>query len=193
MPRAPDWMVLIEIGLPEGIKPQDTLARLFEAAGDLVEDGVIANSGAQRGRMWALRENLPEANRRIGSISSHDISVPLPRLPEFIAQTRAALTARGDYRINCFGHVGDGNLHFNVFPAAGRDRSEYENERGAVKDLVHAIVDGFGGSVAAEHGIGRFKVQDLERYGDPGKRAAMRAIKVALDPNGILNPGAVLA
>jgi len=188
----PDWMVLVEVGLPEGIDPEEALAGLFEAAGALVEDGVIAQSGAQRAQMWTLRESLPEANKRIGSISSHDISVPLPDLAQFIAQAGAAVRTLGDFRINCFGHVGDGNLHYNVFPAPGRSRAEYANLRGQVKDLVHAIVDGFGGSVSAEHGIGRLKVPDLERYGDPGKLAAMRAIKAALDPLGIMNPGAVL-
>jgi FAD/FMN-containing dehydrogenase len=188
----PDWMILLEIGLPEGIDAEEALAGLFEAAGTLVEDGVIAQSGAQRAQMWALREALPEANKRIGSISSHDISVPLPDLPRFIAQASAAVRAAGDFRINCFGHVGDGNLHYNVFPAQGRARAEYANARGRVKDMVHEIVDGFGGSVSAEHGIGRLKVDDLERFADPGKLAAMRAIKAALDPLGIMNPGAVL-
>jgi FAD/FMN-containing dehydrogenase len=98
----------------------------------------------------------------------------------------------GDYRINCFGHVGDGNLHYNVFPAAGRSVQDYANQRGVVQRAVHDLVHAMGGSVSAEHGVGRLKVEDLERYGDPVKLAAMRAIKAALDPAGIMNPGAVL-
>ena len=95
-------------------------------------------------------------------------------------------------RINCFGHVGDGNLHYNVFPPEGRDRSDYEGKRVAIKDAVHDLVVALEGSISAEHGIGRLKAGDLERYGDPVRLEAMRAIKAALDPKGILNPGAVL-
>lgn len=190
----PEWMVLVEAGLPEGIDPGAALESLFAAGleAGLAEDGVIATSGAQRAELWRLRESLPEANRKIGAISSHDISVPLSALPEFIARATEALRRFGDVRINCFGHVGDGNLHFNVFPAEGRSRAEYENQRGAIKDRVHEIVAALDGSVSAEHGIGRFKTGDLARYGDPGRVAAMRAVKAALDPLGIMNPGAVL-
>jgi FAD/FMN-containing dehydrogenase len=102
------------------------------------------------------------------------------------------MAALGDMRVNCFGHVGDGNLHYNLFPATGRDRSDYEAQRPALIEAVHDIVHGFGGSVSAEHGIGRLKVADLERYGDPVALGVMRQIKAALDPEGILNPGAVL-
>ncbi|MGR3464782.1 FAD-binding oxidoreductase [Limimaricola sp.] len=190
----PEWMVLVELGLPEGLAPEDSLAAIFEAAvgAGISRDGVIASSEAQSEALWAIRETIPEANRRIGSISSHDISVPLSALPDFIDQGGPALRALGDVRINCFGHLGDGNLHYNVFPPKGRDRSEFEDIRPKVKALVHDLAHAFGGSVSAEHGIGRLKVGDLERYGDPVKLAMMRAVKSALDPHGILNPGAVL-
>lgn len=190
----PDWMVLIDLGLPEGLDPGEALEALFEAGGDagLVSDGVIAQSEAQRRQFWELRESLPEANRLIGAISSHDISVPLGSVPDFIAQAGPALAALGDYRINCFGHLGDGNLHYNVFPPPGRNRADHEGERGAIKRVVHDMVHALEGSVSAEHGVGRLKMEDLERYGDPVALAAMRALKAALDPAGILNPGAVL-
>jgi len=190
----PDWMVLIDVGLAEGLVPEAALEGLFEAAfgAGLVTDGVIAASLAQRDAMWALRENIPIANRRIGSVSSHDISVPLGAVPEFIERGGAAIAALGEFRINCFGHLGDGNLHYNVFPARGRDRDDYDDLRGRVKRTVHDLVHEMGGSVSAEHGIGRLKVDDLERYGDPVKLSTMRVIKAALDPEGILNPGAVL-
>ncbi|SDE49418.1 FAD-binding oxidoreductase [Limimaricola pyoseonensis] len=190
----PDWMVLVELGLPEGLSPEDSLTAIFEAAVEagLSEDGVIASSESQAAALWAVRETIPEANRRIGSISSHDISVPLSSVPDFIAEGGPALRALGDVRINCFGHLGDGNLHYNVFPPKGRSREDYEHIRAKVKELVHDLAHGFGGSVSAEHGIGRLKVGDLERYGDPAKLSMMRAIKAALDPHGILNPGAVL-
>ena len=191
----PEWMVLIEIGLPAGFGvAEDHLGGLFEAGleAGLVSDGVIATSEAQRAGLWRIREALPEANRMIGAVSSHDISVPLGLVAEFIAKAGPRLAAMGDFRVNCFGHLGDGNLHYNVFPALGRNRKDYEHQRDAVKICVHDLVDELGGSMSAEHGLGRLKVEDLERYGDPGKLAAMRAIKAALDPFGIMNPGAVL-
>jgi FAD/FMN-containing dehydrogenase len=190
----PDWCVLIDLGLPTMIDPHDALAGLFSAATDvgLVTDGVIAASGAQRDDLWRVRESIPLANRKIGAVSSHDISVPLLAIAEFIPRATAELAALGEWRINCFGHLGDGNLHFNVFPMPGRNRADHENQRDAVKMIVHDIVHDLGGSVAAEHGVGRLKVGDLERYADPAKLAVMRSIKAALDPAGIMNPGAVL-
>jgi len=190
----PEWMVLVELGLPASLAPEATMAALYDEASDagLVTDGVIATSDAQATALWHLREAIPEANRRIGAVSSHDISLPLSAVPEFIAKAPAALAKLGAWRINCFGHLGDGNLHYNVFPAQGRSRSDHENTRDAVKACVHDMVHAMGGSVAAEHGVGRLKTADLAKYGDPGKLAAMRAIKAALDPHGIMNPGAVL-
>jgi len=191
---SPDWMCLIDLGMGAGETPGTALETLYaEADGaGLVHDGVIARSQAQRTAFWALREAIPTANRRIGSVSSHDISVPVAAIPDFIARAPARIAAIGRFRINCFGHLGDGNLHYNVFPPPGRSRADYEDRRGAIKRAVHDLVMEMGGSVSAEHGIGRLKVDDLERYGDPGKLTAMRAIKSALDPKGIMNPGAVL-
>ena len=190
----PDWMVLIDLGTAAGKSPQDALEELFAEAHEagLVSDGVIASSLSQRQEFWTIRESIPEANRRIGSVSSHDISIPIGHIPEFIKTAPIELAKLGEFRINCFGHVGDGNLHYNVFPTQGRDRSEYENLRTDVKHVVHELVTQMGGSVSAEHGIGRLKVNDLTRYGDPTKIAAMQAIKAALDPRGIMNPGAVV-
>ncbi len=190
----PEWCVLIDVGLPAGLPPEAALEGFFEAAfeAELVTDGVIAQSHAQRDAFWHIRESIPEANRRIGSVSSHDISVPLSAVPEFIQRGKQALAEVGAFRINCFGHLGDGNLHYNIFPMPGRTRADYEAERPCVKGLVHDLVNAMDGSVSAEHGIGRLKVDDLERYGDPVKLSMLRAIKDALDPLGIMNPGAVL-
>jgi FAD/FMN-containing dehydrogenase len=190
----PEWTCLIDLGLGHGQSPMEALEALFAEAFEvgLVSDGVIASSEAQRGEFWALRETIPLANRRIGAISSHDISVPVAAIPAFIAEAPVRLAELGAYRINCFGHLGDGNLHYNVFPRPGRSRADHEHERADITRTVHDLVHEMGGSVSAEHGIGRLKVDDLERYGDPVKLAAMRAIKAALDPQGILNPGAVL-
>ena len=192
--QVPDWMVLIDLGLIAALDPVAELEALFESAAEdgLVSDGVIASNEAQRAQFWALREAIPEANRLIGAVASHDVSVPLAAIPAFIECATVALAALGDMRVNCFGHVGDGNLHFNVFPAQGRDRTEYEPIRAQVIETVHDLVAAFDGSVSAEHGIGRLKVGDLERYGDPVAVSVMRQIKAALDPSGILNPGAVL-
>lgn len=193
-PQAPDWCVLLELGLPSVFEAEEVMAALYAEADEagLVQDGVIAASGSQRQSLWRIREAIPEANRLVGAVSSHDISLPLSAVPDFIRAADAALAAMGDFRINCFGHLGDGNLHYNVFPAPGRTRKDHDHERDAIKSCVHDLVHSLGGSVSAEHGVGRLKVADLEKYGDPGKLAAMRALKHALDPLGILNPGAVL-
>ncbi len=194
MSPMPEWTALVEVGLPRGLAPDGALESLFEAAAgaELATDGVIARSEAQRATFWRLRETIPEANRRIGAVSSHDISVPLGAIAEFVARAPEAVARIGAFRVNCFGHVGDGNLHWNVFPMPGRSRADDEAHRETIKRTVHDLVHALGGSVSAEHGIGRLKVADLERYGDPAKLAAMRAIKRALDPAGIMNPGAVL-
>lgn len=193
-PDPPRWSVLMDIGLGRGADPQAALETIFAEAYEagLVTDGLIAQSVAQAQDFWTLREHIPEANRRVGAVASHDIAVPLSAIPEFIDRTGAALAEMGDWRINCFGHVGDGNLHYNVFPMPGRTKADHQNQRAAITRCIHDIVHDFEGSVSAEHGIGRLKVADLERYGDPAKLAAMRAIKQALDPKGIMNPGAVL-
>ncbi|HAR54247.1 MAG TPA: hydroxyacid dehydrogenase, partial [Roseovarius nubinhibens] len=158
----------------------------------LVHDGVVAQSQAQRDALWDMREHIPEGNRRIGAIASHDIALPLGELPEFIRRGAALVADLGPYRINCFGHLGDGNLHYNIFPPEGESRDAYRAEAPAISRALHDLVAELGGSFSAEHGVGRLKVGDLEHYGDPAKLAAMRAIKSALDPRGIMNPGAVL-
>ncbi|AXX97091.1 FAD-binding oxidoreductase [Profundibacter amoris] len=190
----PEWVVLVDLGVARGQSASDMLEGLFADAFErgLVSDGVIAQSAGQRADFWAVRETIPEANKRIGSIASHDIALPLSVIPEFIERGAQVLAKIGDFRINCFGHLGDGNLHYNMFPQMGCDRSEYDPLRGAIKDAVHDLVHDYDGSFSAEHGVGRMKVADLARYTDPAKLAAMRAVKAALDPAGIMNPGAVL-
>lgn len=192
---APEWMVLIDLGLSGAQDPEAALEDLFVAASEaeLVLDGLIAKSETQRQEFWKVRETIPEANRLVGAISSHDISLPLSVVPEFIERGAAMLAAMGNYRINCFGHLGDGNLHYNVYPLPGQTKAERIAEKAVVQRAVHDLVAEMDGSISAEHGIGRLKVADLQRYGDPAKLAAMRAIKDALDPLGIMNPGAVLA
>ena len=192
---ATDWIVLAEVadgvGGAVGARLETALAGALESG--QVADVLIAQSSGQRQVFWGVRESIPEANRLIGSISSHDISVPPSRLAEFIARGGQAVAALDpELRVNCFGHLGDGNLHYNVFPPQEQGRGAYDGIRDAVKETVHDLVHALGGSVGAEHGVGRLKAGDLVRYGDPGRLAAMRAIKAALDPLGIMNPGAVL-
>ena len=189
----PDWCALIEIGLT-GARADEGLETLFTEAHEagLVSDGLIAQSEEQRRDFWNMRENIPEANRRIGAISSQDISLPLGAIPEFIHAARREMAQMGDFRINCFGHLGDGNLHFNIFPVAGKTRADYPDAKIPVRRALHDLTHSMGGSFSAEHGVGRLKVEELERYGDSARLSAMRTIKAALDPVGIMNPGAVL-
>ena len=120
------------------------------------------------------------------------MSLPLGAVAEFVEKAPGLIGKLGTFRINCFGHLGDGNLHYNVFPPKGRTRAEFTNIKGEVQRVVHDLVHSLGGSISAEHGVGRAKTDDLKRYGDPVKLATMRAIKAALDPDGIMNPGAVI-
>jgi FAD/FMN-containing dehydrogenase len=184
-----NWVVLAEAADAAGAEVGARLESSLAAA-----EALIAQSDAQRAAFWRVREAIPEANRRIGAVSSHDIALPPGRIAEFVARAGPAIASIDpELRVNCFGHLGDGNLHYNVFPPRGHTRDEYDSRREAVKLAVHDLTHALGGSVGAEHGVGRLKAGDLVRYGDPGKLAAMRAIKAALDPQGILNPGAVLA
>jgi FAD/FMN-containing dehydrogenase len=191
----PDWMCLVDLGVmgAQGTAA-DALTGLFEAAyaAGLASDGVISQSEGQRRDFWTLREMIPEANKRIGSVSSHDIAVPVARIPDFIDEAPRRLARIGNFRINSFGHMGDGNLHYNVFPPKGRSRDDYAEQRADVRRCVYDLVHEMAGSISAEHGIGRVKLDEQDRYGDPGLLDAMRAIKAALDPGGIMNPGAAL-
>ena len=192
--KHPEWSILIELS---GGMGSNLESRLFEGIEELlikglINDALIAQSEKQANEFWNLRENIPEANRRIGSISNHDISLPISLIPKFIDEMPDAMVHLGDLRINCFGHLGDGNLHYNVFPPYGKNKNDYQHLREEIKTIIHDKINEFGGSVSAEHGIGRLKIDDLEKYGDPIKLMAMRSIKNAIDPKGIMNPGAVL-
>ncbi|WP_375687166.1 FAD-binding oxidoreductase [Pseudooceanicola sp. LIPI14-2-Ac024] len=192
---APAWSVLIDIGLARGNDPQQALETLFVEAAEagLVSDGVIAQSEGQREELWNVREMLPTANKLIGSVCSHDVSLPLSAVPEFIRRGHQLVAGLGPFRINCFGHLGDGNLHYNLFPPKGETRDGYMGRTTEIYQAVHDLVVEMGGSFSAEHGVGRLKVAELERYGDPARLELMRGIKQLFDPNGIMNPGAVLA
>lgn len=191
---SPAWAVLVELGTDPGSDPEALLADAFEAAmeADLASDARLAQSEAQRADFWAVRETIPEANRRIGAIASHDIALPLGEIAGFLTAANEAVSKLFPMQINAFGHLGDGNLHFNVFPPQGETKATYRDRAAEVTRLVHDLTMERGGTFSAEHGVGRAKTGDLARYGDPAKLVAMRAIKTALDPAGIMNPGAVL-
>nr|WP_282569302.1 FAD-binding oxidoreductase [Aliiroseovarius sp. S1339] len=189
----PNWSVLIELGLGPTQDPDAELTSLFEAAvsAGLAYDGVIAQSDGQRAALWKLREEIPLANKVIGAISSHDISLPLSAITAFLAAADDALLQRAPFRVNAFGHLGDGNLHYNVFPPDGQSAADFIHVRQEVRDIVYGLVQSHEGSFSAEHGIGRLKPTELKRYGDPARLVAMRKIKDALDPVGIMNPGVI--
>jgi D-lactate dehydrogenase (cytochrome) len=161
--------------------------------GGMAEDAVTAASGAQREALWRLREAIPEAQGREGASLKHDISVDPGRLPEFVAEGEALLAriAPGA-RLVAYGHLGDGNLHYNLSEPAGGDGGALAARTGEIRRAVHDLVAAHGGSFSAEHGIGQSKVGELERYEDPASLDVMRAVKRALDPLGIMNPGKVL-
>ena len=171
---------------------EDALARGMEA--DLVLDATLAESIAQRGAFWRMRESVPEAQRGAGASIKHDVSVPVANLPAFVEHaTQAVLAVAPDARLVAYGHVGDGNLHFNLSePEGGRHRAEFMALEARIHAAVHDCVASFNGSISAEHGIGQLKRPVLARYKSPVALDAMRAIKRALDPRGILNPGKVL-
>ncbi|KAB7646388.1 FAD-binding oxidoreductase [Polymorphobacter fuscus] len=184
------WHVLIELAGPA---PLDAL--LAETLADAgVADAVIAASAAQAAALWRLREALPEAERLEGPAVHHDIAVTVASMPAFALAAAAQVEAEfAGARVIAFGHLGDGNLHFNVRPPKGCDQAAWlEPRRAAITARVHALVAAAGGSISAEHGIGVLKRDDLARFGNPAKLAAMRAIKAALDPLGIMNPGRVV-
>jgi len=189
------WYVLIEAvsQIPQGL--DEHLAGALEEALErgIVEDAAIATSLDQQNEFWRLRESIPEAQIREGGSIKHDVSVAVGAVPAFIDEaTRAVEAFEPGCRVVCFGHLGDGNMHFNVSQPIGADKAAYLSRWDAMNAILYAIVARMGGSYSAEHGIGRLKRELLARTKDPAALAVMRAIKATLDPNGIMNPGKVL-
>ena len=191
-PEPPEWSVLLHLGLSGSQQSEQVFEDLFENASEVILDGVIAQSRKQSKELWSLREAIPLANRAIGAICSFDISVPLSEIPNFISSAGLRTKKFGKLRTNCFGHLGDGNLHYNIFPPQGASAKDYHEIKNDLEGELHSLTHEMGGSISAEHGVGRLKVTDLERFCDPVKMALMHTMKKALDPLGILNPGAVL-
>jgi len=194
--RTHSWYALVEITLPQ---PDSDLAGRFETtlAGAIdaarAIDAVTASSESQREALWRLRESIPEAQHNEGPGLKHDICVEPWRLPQFIDQGRSLLARLAPgARLVAYGHLGDGNLHFNLSPAAGEDGAKLARDGDSISRAVHDLVAEYHGSISAEHGIGQLKVAELERYEDPVALALMRSIKQSIDPLGIMNPGKVL-
>ena len=189
------WYILCELSSSADENLEELLQQMLAAAMErsLVLDAALANSERARAAFWHLREHVPEAQRRAGASLKHDISVSVASLPRFIEE--AGTWVRGHVPegvLVCYGHLGDGNLHFNISaldPESGRTLLARESE---IKRAIHDLVAAYHGSFSAEHGIGRLKLEELRRYGSPVALASMRAIKHALDPNGIMNPGKLL-
>jgi FAD/FMN-containing dehydrogenase len=196
MQAAHPWYVLMDVttqGPPGSLHEPlaEALASAQEAG--IVRDALIAASGAQAARLWKMRESLPEAVVSAGGAISHDVSVPVSRIPEFIERADAALAAGYPGIRHCaFGHVGDGNMHYNPVRPIDWDTPRYRVEREAINRIVHDLVVGLDGSISAEHGVGRSRLAELARYKDAPELAMMRAVKRALDPKGIMNPGKVV-
>jgi len=192
--RAP-WYVLAEVAwsLAEGLGAQ--LEQVLEDAlrRGLIKDGAVAASEAQRKALWALRENPTEAMAHEGVVLRHDIAVPVSRVPDLIERAGAELErAVPGVRIMPFGHVGDGNIHYNLLQPAAMPGETFYARRDEVQRLVFDVVEALGGSISAEHGIGRLKRAELTRRKPAIELTLMRQLKATLDPKGILNPGAVI-
>jgi FAD/FMN-containing dehydrogenase len=168
-----------------------TIENALEAG--LAQDAVVATSIAQSRALWAIREHIPLAQAAAGKNIKHDISVPISRIADFVEQTDTLLAhAWPGVQVVCFGHLGDGNLHYNIAPPEGTPHEAFLAYQGDINRIVHDSVAGFGGSISAEHGIGALKRDELPRYKAQVELDLMRAIKAALDPLGIMNPGKIL-
>jgi FAD/FMN-containing dehydrogenase len=160
---------------------------------DIITDAVVASSVAQSAGLWQLREHIPLAQAKAGKNIKHDISLPVSRIADFIAATGPQLEAAfPGCQLVCFGHLGDGNLHYNVAPPAGISNEAFLVNQDKVNRVVHDSVVAFGGSISAEHGIGALKRDELAHYKSAVELNMMRAIKAALDPLGIMNPGKII-
>jgi FAD/FMN-containing dehydrogenase len=190
------WYVLVELSDSTEGRALDTL--LEEGLGGAAEaglltDAVIAASDTQRKELWALRENVSEAQKLDGVSIKHDVSVPVSRVPEFIERASAALLAKfPGIRIVAFGHMGDGNVHYNCGKDGTDEASRFYGESPEVNHAVYEVVASLDGSISAEHGLGVLKVDEIKRYKSGLELDLMRAIKRTLDPDAIMNPGKVL-
>jgi FAD/FMN-containing dehydrogenase len=190
------WYALIELATADEASRLDTmlqnvLGRALEA--NLVSDGVIAQSEQQALQLWRLREELSDIQKLEGGSIKHDISVPVQQIPAFIKEASHAVDqAIPGIRPVPFGHIGDGNIHFNLSQPVGADKTQFLAQWESINTIVHDIVATYGGSFSAEHGVGRSKIGDLNRYKSPLELQMMANLKRSLDPNNIMNPGRII-
>jgi FAD/FMN-containing dehydrogenase len=192
---AHDWYVLIEASSQTANGLDEAFAGALEAALDegVIDDAAIATSLEQRADFWQLRECLSDAQSKEGGSIKHDVSVAVGLVPTLIRDATPAVEAfEPGARVVAFGHLGDGNIHFNVSQPIGADKQAFLDRWDAMNEIVHGIVAHLGGSYSAEHGVGQLKRGLLARWKDPASLSVMRQIKAALDPNGVMNPGKVL-
>jgi FAD/FMN-containing dehydrogenase len=194
LPDRHDWYALIEIS---GSAP--TLDPVLEAAlaaageAELMSDAVIAKSERERAALWLLRDRLSEVQKFEGGSIKHDVAVPVSDVARFIARAiEACARACPGVRPVPFGHVGDGNVHFNLSQPAGADKAAFLARWGEMNRIVHDLTHAFGGSISAEHGLGLMKREEILRYKSPVEIELMRTLKRTLDPAGIMNPGKLL-
>ena len=190
------WYTLIDVSTSDSQQSADAMiTALLEEAFEqgLVEDAVIAKSEAEIAELWHMRETMSEAQKPEGGSIKHDVSVPVSSVPAFLHEADAAVMAAvPGARICAFGHLGDGNIHYNISQPEGADKAAFLARWGDVNEIVHAIVLAHGGSISAEHGIGRLKRDELARIREPIEIDLMQRIKKAFDPAGIMNPDKVL-
>jgi FAD/FMN-containing dehydrogenase len=189
------WYVLLELSSQSKTGLRELLEEILTEGlnRSLVLDAAIADSLEQAKAFWRLREMFGEVQRHEGGSIKHDVSVPVAAVPDFIAEANAAVAALlPEARPVPFGHLGDGNIHYNVSQPVGADRAEFLARWNEVNAAVFAVVKKFGGSISAEHGVGVMKRDLLPSVKDPVALDLMRKIKHLLDPNNILNPGKVL-
>ena len=194
-----DWYVLLQLDdTVAGADLQGSLETALGAAleSGLVADATIAQSKAQSLALWALRENVSEAQRPEGYSIKHDISLPVSSIPDFLSRSEKQLNAAlPGARIVAFGHFGDGNVHYNLSEPAGAGvaaQAAFRDSRAVANRIVHDLVHGYAGSISAEHGLGQLKRDEIKLYKSPLELDLMRHVKQALDPKGIMNPGKVL-
>ena len=190
------WYLLVELsGAGEEVALQAAMELFLEQSleSGAISDAALAQSVDQAKRLWALRENISEAQKIEGLSIKHDISVPISRLGEFVERADTALQdAFPGIRIVTFGHVGDGNLHYNQSKPEAGENAAFISAQPHVNRIVHDIVHQLGGSISAEHGIGQLKREELLRYKSTLEMEMMRSVKRAFDPHGLMNPGKVL-
>jgi FAD/FMN-containing dehydrogenase len=185
------WYVLIEATSGASFALRDVMETALTT--DLVTDATIAESEAQRAQLWRLRESISEAQKPEGGSIKHDVSVPIARIPEFLDTAASAVQSLvPGARPVPFGHIGDGNIHFNITVPKGADNAAFLERWEEISRTVHDIVHRFGGSISAEHGLGVMKHNEIARYKSAAELDVMRSLKRTLDPNGILNPGKLL-